>query len=60
MVWDGNPIKLDCDDHCTSINVLNSLSNKKKKEDSKGLDREAMENTSSNFLPLLSGLQFSW
>ena len=30
-VWDGNPIKLDCDDHCTTINVMNSLSNKKKK-----------------------------
>ena len=29
-VWDGNPIKLDCDDHCTSINVINSLSNKKR------------------------------
>ena len=28
-VWDGNPIKLDCDDHCTTI-VINSLSNKKK------------------------------
>ena len=28
-VWDGNPIKLDCDDHCTAINVINSLSNKK-------------------------------
>ena len=28
--WDGNPIKLDCDDHCTTINVINSLSNKKK------------------------------
>ena len=26
-VWDGNPIKLDCDDHCTIINVVNSLSN---------------------------------
>ena len=26
---DGNPIKLDCDDHCTTINVINSLSNKK-------------------------------
>ena len=24
-VWDGNPIKLDCDDHCTTINVINSL-----------------------------------
>ena len=29
-VWDGNPIKLDCDDHCTTINVINSLSNKNK------------------------------
>ena len=29
-VWDGNPIKLDFDDHCTSINVINSLSNLKK------------------------------
>ena len=28
-LWDGNPIKLDCDDHCTTINVVNSLSNKK-------------------------------
>ena len=27
-LWDGNPIKLDCDDHCTTINVINSLSNK--------------------------------
>lgn len=29
-VWDGTPIKLDCDDHCTTINVINSLRNKKK------------------------------
>ena len=28
-IWDGNPIKLDCDVHCTTINVINSLSNKK-------------------------------
>jgi len=27
-VWDGNPIKLDCDDHCTTRNAINSLSNK--------------------------------
>ena len=27
-LWDGNPIKLDSDDHCTTINVINSLSNK--------------------------------
>ena len=26
-VWDGNPIKQDCDDHCTATNVINSLSN---------------------------------
>ena len=28
-LWVGNPIKLDCDDHCITINVINSLSNKK-------------------------------
>ena len=28
-LWDGNPIKLDSDDHCTTINVVNSWSNKK-------------------------------
>ena len=32
-LWDGNPIKLDCDDHCTTINVINSLSNNKKSQD---------------------------
>ena len=30
-VWDGNAIKFGCNDHCTTINVINSLSNKKKK-----------------------------
>ena len=29
-VWDGNAIKLGCDDHCITINVINSLSNKNK------------------------------
>ena len=29
-VWDGNPIKFISDDHCTTINVINSLSNIKK------------------------------
>ena len=29
-LWDGNTIKLDCDDHCTTIKVIKSLSNKKK------------------------------
>ena len=28
-MWDGNPIKLDCDDHCTTINVINSLNDLK-------------------------------
>ena len=23
-VWDGNPIKLDCDDHYTTTDVINS------------------------------------
>ena len=27
--WDGKPIKLDCDDHCSTISVIISLSNKK-------------------------------
>ena len=26
-LWVGNPIKLDCDVHYTTINVINSLSN---------------------------------
>ena len=30
-LWVGNPIKLDCDDHCITINVINSLSNLKKR-----------------------------
>lgn len=30
-LWDGNSIKLDCDDRCTTTNVINSLSNKKRK-----------------------------
>ena len=29
-LWDGNPIKLDCDDFCITINVINSLSNENK------------------------------
>ena len=28
-LWVGNSIKLDCDDHCTTRNVINSLNNKK-------------------------------
>ena len=34
-VWDGNPVKLDCDDHYTTINVINSLSDNKKKKGKK-------------------------
>ena len=29
--WDRNPIKLHCNDHCTTIDVINSLSNNEKK-----------------------------
>ena len=29
-LWDGYPIQLDCDDHCTTINVIHSLSYLKK------------------------------
>ena len=28
-LWDGNPIKLDCGDHCTNKNVIHLLNNKK-------------------------------
>ena len=31
-LWDGNDIKLDCDDHFSTTNVINSLSNKKLKK----------------------------
>ena len=36
-LWDGNPIKLDCDDDCTNINVINALSNLKKRRKIKSL-----------------------
>ena len=32
-VWDRNPVKLDCGDHCKNINVINSLSNFLKKRE---------------------------
>ena len=35
-LWDGNSIKLDYDDHCTTTNVINSLSNKKIKQKQNG------------------------
>jgi len=31
-LWDGNPVKLDCDDHSTTTEVIDSLSNKKKEK----------------------------
>ena len=31
-VWDGNAIKLGCEDHCITINVINSFSNIKKED----------------------------
>ena len=34
-VWDGNAVKFGCDDCCTTINVINSLSNKKKTNNKK-------------------------
>ena len=38
-LWDGNAIKLDCDDHCTTVNVINLLSNKTKQNKQKRYDR---------------------
>ena len=32
-MWDGNARKLDYDDHCTTINVINSLSDLKKEKE---------------------------
>jgi len=32
--WDGNAVKLGCDDHCTTINVIKHIEFKKKKKDS--------------------------
>ena len=26
-IWNGSPIKLDCDNYCTTTNVINLLSN---------------------------------
>ena len=31
-VWDGNAIKLGCDDHCTTLNVMKFTELKKKKK----------------------------
>ena len=31
-VWDGNGIKLDCDDHSTTVNVIKFIEQKEKKK----------------------------
>ena len=28
-VWDGNTVKLGCDDHCTTINIIKFIELKK-------------------------------
>ena len=30
--WDGNTIKLGCDDHCTTINVIKFIEKGRKKD----------------------------
>ena len=32
-VWDGNAIKLGCDDHCTTINLIKFIELKAKKKE---------------------------
>ena len=50
-VWDGNPIKLGCDDHCTTINVIKFIELKSKnKQQPKKL---------SNFFPSTAFITFS-
>ena len=34
LTWDGNAIKLGCDDHCTTINVIKFIKNFKKNKSS--------------------------
>ena len=31
-VWDGNAVKLGCDDHCTTINIMKFIELKAKKK----------------------------
>ena len=50
-VWDGNAIKLGCDDHCTTINVIKFIELKSKnKQQPKKL---------SNFFPSTAFITFS-
>ena len=58
-LWDGSPIKVDCDDHCTSLNEINSLSNKRNHKKIKnkiyittGKKRNRMEETTMEKQPL--------
>jgi len=34
-VWDGNAVKLSCDDHCTTINIIKFIENKKERKKKK-------------------------
>ena len=36
-VWDGNAVKLDYDDHCTTINVIKFIEKKKKLGDGRNI-----------------------
>ena len=40
-LWDGYCIKSDCDDHCTIINVINSLSKKKKENPKDSIQKQS-------------------
>ena len=39
-LWDGNPVKLDCYDHYTTTDMINSFELKKKKKRKKEKKRE--------------------
>ena len=44
VVWDGNAIKLGCDDRCTTINVTKFIELKKKKRSGRKCNHENPEN----------------
>ena len=41
-LWDGNPVKLDCDDHYITTDVIHSLSNSKKRDRDRDRDRDIL------------------
>jgi len=47
-LWDGNPVKLDCDDNYTIIDVINSLNNKKEQK-----NREMQKKTTMRYYLIL-------